>query len=68
MMVMCVATGGAVAAAKSGYPNKPIEMVVAFPAGGGQDATFRFLAKYADKHAGVRIVMLNKVAMSIGGT
>ncbi len=43
------------------YPTKPIEMIVAFPAGGGQDATFRLVAKYAEKHIGGRIVVLNKV-------
>lgn len=59
--VLLSAAGTASAGTKSGYPNKPVEMVVAFPAGGGQDATFRLLAKHAEKHVGVRIVVLNKV-------
>ncbi len=52
---------GVAEAGAAKYPTKPIEMVVAFPAGGGQDATFRILAKYAEKHVGTRIVVLNKV-------
>jgi tripartite-type tricarboxylate transporter receptor subunit TctC len=60
-ILLSLAPGAALAGTKSGYPNKPIEMIVAFPAGGGQDATFRLLAKHAEKHVGVRIVVLNKV-------
>jgi tripartite-type tricarboxylate transporter receptor subunit TctC len=43
------------------YPTKPLEMIVAYPAGGGQDVTFRILAKHAEKYLGERIVVINKV-------
>jgi len=56
--VLAMSTEG-LAAAK--YPSRPIEMIVAFPAGGGQDVTFRILAKHAEKHIGGRIIVLNKV-------
>jgi tripartite-type tricarboxylate transporter receptor subunit TctC len=61
-ILLGVGTAGVAAEAGTpNYPTKPVEMIVAFPAGGGQDATFRLVAKYAEKHIGGRIVVLNKV-------
>jgi tripartite-type tricarboxylate transporter receptor subunit TctC len=47
--------------AKLNYPVKPIEMIVAYPAGGGQDVNMRILAKHVEKYARVRVVVINKV-------
>ncbi len=47
--------------AKLNYPTKTVEMVVAYPAGGGQDVAFRILAKHADKFMGQKIVVINKM-------
>jgi tripartite-type tricarboxylate transporter receptor subunit TctC len=47
--------------AKLNYPTKTVEMVVAYPAGGGQDVAFRILAKHAEKFMGQKIVVINKV-------
>ena len=51
-------TGGPVQAK---YPEKTVEMIVSYPAGGGQDVCFRILAKHAEKYMGQKIVVLNKV-------
>jgi tripartite-type tricarboxylate transporter receptor subunit TctC len=42
------------------YPSKPVEMIVSFAPGGGQDVTFRIFAKYAEKYLGQRIAVVNK--------
>ena len=42
------------------YPNKPVEMIVSYAAGGGQDTTIRVIAKHAEKILGQRIVVSNK--------
>ena len=44
---------------KSGYPQKPITLVVPYAAGGGTDTGNRILAKYAEKHLGQPIVIQN---------
>ncbi|HSR11136.1 MAG TPA: tripartite tricarboxylate transporter substrate binding protein, partial [Thermodesulfobacteriota bacterium] len=47
--------------AQAKYPEKTVEMIVAYPAGGGMDVAFRILAKHAEKHFGQKLVVLNKV-------
>lgn len=42
------------------YPSKPVEMIVSFSPGGGQDVTFRIFAKFAEKYLGQRIAVVNK--------
>lgn len=44
------------------YPNKPIEMLVAFAPGGGTDIAARSIAHYLEKHLGnnARIAVINK--------
>ena len=42
------------------YPTQPIEFVVVYPAGGGMDVTARLLAKYVEKYAGHRVIVVNK--------
>lgn len=46
------------------YPNKPIEIIVPYAAGGGQDVTSRLTAKYMEKYlpAGSRVVVNNVTA------
>ena len=46
--------------AKSGYPEKPITLVVPYSAGGGTDATSRALAIAAEDNLGVSIGVVNK--------
>lgn len=54
-VVMLTGCGGGGA----GYPNKPIEIIVPFGAGGGADISVRMLSKYAEEHLGERIVVNN---------
>ncbi|MBI2216744.1 MAG: tripartite tricarboxylate transporter substrate binding protein [Candidatus Rokubacteria bacterium] len=42
------------------YPTQPIEFVVVYPAGGGMDTTARLLAKYVEKYADHRVIVVNK--------
>ena len=48
------------------FPNKPIKLVIAFPAGGPTDATMRVLADNASKILGQPVVIENKPGA--GGT
>lgn len=42
------------------YPTKPLELVVAFSAGGPTDVPARIIAKYWEKELGQTIVVINK--------
>ena len=44
----------------SDYPNKPIQMIVAFGAGGSTDTMARIFAKYAEDELGQRVVVVNR--------
>ncbi|MCG6535217.1 MAG: tripartite tricarboxylate transporter substrate binding protein [Syntrophales bacterium LBB04] len=43
-----------------GYPNRPINLLVPMPAGGGTDLAVRLLAKETEKFLGEPIVVVNK--------
>jgi tripartite-type tricarboxylate transporter receptor subunit TctC len=59
LTVLALATGTGTAAAQS-FPNRPIELMVAFPAGGSTDIGARVLAAIAEKDLGQPIVVANK--------
>jgi len=42
------------------YPNRPIEVIVTYSAGGGTDIRMRTLAPFLEKELGVPIVIINK--------
>mgnify|MGYP003589333031 CR=1 FL=1 len=48
------------ASSKSWKPNKPIEVIVPYAAGGGQDIAARIFAKHAEEHVGKKIVVNNR--------
>ncbi len=51
---------GAIAQSAADYPNKPIELVVPFGAGGGTDVLARVVADAAKKQSSQPITVLNK--------
>ncbi|WP_404994888.1 tripartite tricarboxylate transporter substrate binding protein [Cupriavidus pauculus] len=60
-----VGMAGALASASSqaqpaAWPNRPIEMVVAYAPGGGTDLVARLLARHLEKELGATIVVQNK--------
>lgn len=42
------------------YPNKPVQLMVAYPAGGSTDVAARIVAAIAEKELGQSIVVVNK--------
>lgn len=60
----CAATGAAPALAETGYPTRPIELVVPYPAGGGTDVLGRAFAQAAVKHLPQMVVVMNKPGAS----
>ena len=54
------------AAQAQGFPNKPVKLVIAFPAGGPTDITMRQLADNASKILGQPVIVENKPGA--GGT
>jgi tripartite-type tricarboxylate transporter receptor subunit TctC len=51
-------------AAATDYPSGPIELVVAWSAGGGTDVMARAFAQSAEEHLGVPINVINKPGSS----
>lgn len=58
--LMLAATTIATMATAQDYPSKPVELIVAFGAGGTTDIGARVPASIAEKHLGKSIVVLNK--------
>src|ERR687895_2337224 len=42
------------------YPARPVQLMVAYPAGGSTDVAARIVASIAEKHLGQQILILNK--------
>ena len=57
---LAVAAAIAGAAAQQDYPTRPIQLMVAFPAGGSTDIAARIVASIAEKELGQSIVVVNK--------
>jgi len=55
----CLSSAG-MAHAQGNYPNKPIKMVLGFPAGGGTDAIARALAQKMGEILGQSVIVENK--------
>lgn len=53
-------SAGLVSSWSAEYPSKPINLIVAYPAGGSTDVGARILAALAEKKLGQPIVVLNK--------
>ena len=50
----------ATALAQSDFPNRPIRILVGFPAGGSTDVLSRVIAQEASKTLGREIIVVNK--------
>jgi len=48
------------------YPEKPVQLIVPWKAGGGTDSLFRIVAHYAGKYLGQPVVIVN--VPGVGGT
>ncbi|WP_338661813.1 tripartite tricarboxylate transporter substrate binding protein [Pararoseomonas sp. SCSIO 73927] len=46
--------------ARAAWPERPVTLIVAFPAGGGTDVAARTLARFMEKQLGQSIVVLNR--------
>jgi tripartite-type tricarboxylate transporter receptor subunit TctC len=57
LWLFAFATGSALAQA---YPTKPVQMMIAYPAGGSTDIAARIVASIAEKDLGQSIVVVNK--------
>lgn len=59
-----IAAGGALLAApaiaQSGFPNRPIRLIVPWPPGGSTDGQLRALAEVATRHLGQQVVIENR--------
>lgn len=60
LMAAVLASSPLVANAQSDYPNKPIRLIVAFPAGGSTDIVGRIVAQKLSERLGQAIVVENR--------
>jgi tripartite-type tricarboxylate transporter receptor subunit TctC len=65
-LILASAALPTLARAQGAYPNRPITLVVPWPAGGSTDRHLRTLAEIAGKHLGQNIIVENKPGA--GGT
>lgn len=59
-LVACSNDGGKDAEDVSNYPSKPVEIIVAYKAGGGTDVGARILASATEKEFGQPLVIINR--------
>ena len=60
LMFVLLATTSGIPATAADYPERPVRLIVPYPAGGTTDAVLRPLANAASKHLGQPIVVENK--------
>lgn len=60
LLSACGAKEGSTASAKDEYPNKTINLIIPWSAGGGTDTGARILVPYVEKELGVTINVINK--------
>jgi tripartite-type tricarboxylate transporter receptor subunit TctC len=58
--VAALVVGAASATGQQDYPNRPVQLMVAYPAGGSTDIAARIVAAIAEKELGQPIVVVNK--------
>lgn len=60
MALAALAAVSGIASAQTGYPNKPIRLVIGFPAGGGADNTARLYGDALSRELGQPVIVDNK--------
>ena len=60
LLFVLAALASVVAATAAEYPARPVQLMIAYPAGGSTDVAARIVAAIAEKHLGQSIVILNK--------
>ncbi len=60
LTITCIFLFTSGAEAQEKYPNRPIEHIVPFPAGGQADMTARICSKYLEKYLGTPVPVVNK--------
>jgi tripartite-type tricarboxylate transporter receptor subunit TctC len=58
LVIACIALGAPASA--QDYPNRPVKVVVPFPAGGGTDALTRFVSKGMEQRLGQPFIVENR--------
>ena len=60
IVAICLSAGTAVIAHAQGYPERPIKLVVPFPAGGATDTTARLIAQRMQLMLGQSVIIENQ--------
>ncbi|MBP0446470.1 tripartite tricarboxylate transporter substrate binding protein [Roseomonas sp. SSH11] len=60
MVGIAAAIPAATARAQAPYPDRPVQMIVAYPPGGGTDIAARTLAQFMERELGQPVVVLNR--------
>lgn len=69
LLIGCSSQNTNQTATKSKFPERPVEIIVPFNAGGGSDLTVRTFAPFLEKELGVPVAIINKPgAGSVVGT
>jgi tripartite-type tricarboxylate transporter receptor subunit TctC len=61
---LCAFSMMAPALAQSAFPNKPIEVIVPYPPGGGTDMLGRAFAEASRTHVGQPLIVINRAGAS----
>ena len=63
-MIAAAGLLAAPAVAQSGFPNRPIRLIVPWPAGGSNDGQLRALAEAGSRYLGQQVIIDNRVGAS----
>jgi len=64
LLLLTIALAGLAAPAPAAYPERPVKLIVPWPAGGDTDSIFRPFAPLLQKHLGATVVIANVTGAS----